>query len=142
MSNLGYGTVLQANVTSPTYSATYYDPRGASELRFPLPSVPFLKLAAVHNHEGGTVTLFALNRHLEESLSMDAVVRGFEGLGFAEAHQLRHDNLMAVNTKDAPEEIKPTSLKGIEVQGDRVRADLAPASWNVIRLNAKGRQHG
>src|SRR5215207_234782 len=103
MSNLGRGTVLQANVTSPTYSTTYYDPRGASELRFPLPSVPYLKLAAVHDQEGGFVTLFALNRHLDESLSMDAVVRGFEGLSIAEAHQLRHEDLMVVNTKDAPE---------------------------------------
>jgi alpha-N-arabinofuranosidase len=138
MSNLGRGTVLQANVKSPTYSATYYDPRGESELTFPLPSVPYLKLAAVHDREGGHVTLFALNRHLGENLALDAQVRGFEAMSVAQAHQLRHDDLTAVNTKDAPDEIKPSSLEGIEVEGDRIRIQLAPASWNVIRLNVQG----
>jgi alpha-L-arabinofuranosidase len=134
MSNLGRGTVLQTHVKSPTYATTYYDPRGTSELTFPLPAVPYLKISAVHNHESGHVTLFVLNRHLEESLTMNAEVRGFDGLSVVNAHQLRHDDLKAVNTKDSPEEVKPSSLDGIEVDGSRIRVRLAPASWSVIRL--------
>jgi alpha-N-arabinofuranosidase len=134
MSNLGRGTVLQTHVKSPTYSTTYYDPRGTSDLTFPMPAVPYLKISAVHNHESGHVTLFVLNRHLEESLTMNAEVRGFDGLSVVNAHQLRHDDLKAVNTKDSPEEVKPSSLDGIEVDGSRIRVRLAPASWSVIRL--------
>src|SRR5919112_5662043 len=93
MSNLGRGTVLQTHVKSPTYATTYYDPRGTSELRFPLPAVPYLKVSVVHNHDEDCVTIFALNRSLDESLSMKALVRGFEGLAVKEAYQLRNDDL-------------------------------------------------
>jgi alpha-L-arabinofuranosidase len=54
-----------------------------------------------------------------------------------EAHQLRNDDLMAINTKDAPDTIKPSSLEGVEIWGEQVRAKLAPASWNVIRLEVQ-----
>jgi alpha-N-arabinofuranosidase len=137
MSNLGRGTVLQTKVNSPTYEANYYDPRGTSELRFPLSAVPYLKLSVVHNHDEDCVTIFALNRSLDENLSMDVLVRGFEGLTVKEAHQLRNDDLMAINTKDAPDTIKPTPLEGVEIWGEQVRAKLAPASWNVIRLGVQ-----
>jgi alpha-N-arabinofuranosidase len=137
MSNFGRGTVLQTKVESPTYETTYYDPRGTSELRFPLPAVPFLKLSVVHNHDEDCVTIFALNRSLDASLSMEALVRGFEGLTVREAHQLRSDDLMAINTKDAPDTIKPAPLEGVEIWGEQVRAKLAPASWNVIRLGVQ-----
>ena len=39
-SNLGRGTVLASEVDSPTYDATYFDPRGATALHFPMPSGP------------------------------------------------------------------------------------------------------
>src|SRR5215468_8880119 len=41
-SNFGRGRVLRTQIESPTYAATYYDPRGAQELYFPLPEVPYL----------------------------------------------------------------------------------------------------
>jgi alpha-N-arabinofuranosidase len=99
--------------------------------------VPYLKLSVVHNHDEDCVTIFALNRSLDESLSIEALVRGFEGLAVKEAHQLRNDDLMAINTKDAPDTIKPSSLEGVEIWGEQVRAKLAPASWNVIRLEVQ-----
>ena len=76
-SNWGRGRVLRAAVHSPTYAARYYDPRGPQELYYDLPAVPYLKLAAVHDEEGGTVTVFALNRHLEEKVSLDLTASGF-----------------------------------------------------------------
>ena len=41
MSNLGRGRVLRSQVNSPTYAASYYDPRGTNELYYPLPNVPY-----------------------------------------------------------------------------------------------------
>ena len=48
-----------------------------------------------------------------------------------------HDaDLQATNTKKNPERVKPAPLAGVAVAGHRLRATLAPASWNVIRLSA------
>ena len=60
--------MLRAAIDAPTYAASYYDPRGAEERRFELPEVPYLKLAAVHDERADSLTLFALNRSLDEEL--------------------------------------------------------------------------
>lgn len=62
MSRLGRGKVLRTRVESDTYAASYYDPRGAQELHFPLPKTPYIKLAAVADETDGGLTLFVLNR--------------------------------------------------------------------------------
>lgn len=135
MSNLGRGRVLRAAVKSPTYSATYYDPRGTQELYFPLPEVPYLKLSAVHDPVGGHVTLFALNRNLKEPLALEAKLRGFGTLAVSEATVLRHNDLKAVNTKQQPDCVAPAPLGGIGWSGGQLTASLPPASWCVIRLS-------
>jgi alpha-N-arabinofuranosidase len=133
-SNLGRGRVLRTKADSPTYATTYYDPRGASELYYPIDAVPYIKLAAVHDTEEGHVTLFALNRHLTEPMRLEVAMRGFENIGMMSAHQLHHTDLKAVNTQHRPHEVKPASLEAVEILGSRVTVALAPASWNVVRL--------
>jgi alpha-L-arabinofuranosidase len=54
----------------------------------------------------------------------------------SEALELRHDDLHATNTKDAPERVKPAPLKGTIVNGGHIEVRLKPASWNVIHLAA------
>jgi alpha-N-arabinofuranosidase len=135
MSRFGRGRVLRAEIDSPTYSATYFDPRGATDLYFPLPSVPYLKLAAVEDPKTRALTLFALNRNLEKPMSLDVALRGFGNPVLVEALQLRHASLTATNTKDKPDRVAPTALKDVKLGTDRMQATLAPASWNMIRLN-------
>lgn len=133
-SNLGRGTVLKCELESPTYSASYYDPRGAIDLHFPMPNVPYLKAAAVYSATARTLTLFLLNRHLGESMSVDIVAEGFAGLTLERATTLHHANLDAINSKEEPQRVWPTTAPGVSVS-DRIRATLPPASWNVVRLN-------
>jgi len=135
-SNLGHGNVLRAAVSSPTYSASYLDPRGAVENRYPIPAVPYLKLSAVHDEKAGTLTLFALNRHLEDDMTVDFVTRGFSKLAAGRAHQLHDQDLRASNTAKQPNRIKPKPLTDLKLKKGGLRATLRPASWNVIRLNA------
>ena len=134
MSNFGRGRVLRAEIDSAGYSASYYDPRGATDLSFPLPTVPYLKLAAVEDPASGAITLFALNRHLEAPLPLEVALGGFGTPVLIEALQLRHANLKATNTKAQPDRVVPKPLREVEVGVDRVNATLAPASWNMIRL--------
>ena len=138
MSNFGRGRVLRAQVEAPTYATSYYDPRGADELRFALPTVPYLKLAAVHDERAGSLTLFALNRSLDQMLPLEVTARGFSGLTVAQALALHDRDLDAANTRDEPERIEPAPLEGVALEGDRLRALLPPASWNVVRLGPGG----
>ena len=135
-SNLGRGVVLRAMVNSPTYSASYLDPRGTVDNHYPLPAVPYLKVSAVHDDKAGTLTLFALNRHLNDDMTVDFITKGFSELAVRQAHQLHDKDLLAFNTAKRPNRIKPLPLSDIKLQKSRLRATLRPASWNVIRLKA------
>ena len=137
-SRFGRGRVLRAQIDSPSYEASYDDPRGAEEHRFALPDVPYLKLAAVHDPEAAKLTLLALNRSLDQPLPLEVRTMGFARLALEQAQELRDDDLTAVNTKDDPERIRPAPLADVAVQGASLKAMLAPASWNVIRLDVIG----
>jgi alpha-N-arabinofuranosidase len=132
MSHFGRGHVLRTEIDSPAYDASYYDPRGAQDLWFPV-TAPYLKLAAVQGQTGG-VTLFALNRHLIEPMPLTVAATGFGTLAVRAARTLFHADLNAVNTSDAPDTVRPAPLDGVSIAGDTLRATLPPASWNVIRL--------
>lgn len=133
-SNFGRGRVLRTHVDSPTYEASYFDPRGTQDLYYPIPEAPYLKLSAVHDDTGGMLTLFALNRHLTEEMPLRVAADGFKDLAVERAMQLRHDDLKAINSKANPDKVKPGSLTGVRIEGSTVHATLAPASWNVIRV--------
>jgi alpha-L-arabinofuranosidase len=133
-SNLGRGRVLRARIESPTYSASYFDPRGAQDLSFPLPEVPYLKLAAVHDEQAGALTLFALNRSLTDEMPLRLNAGGFSGLVVERALQVHDTDLTAVNTRANPDRVTPSVLAGVRAEGNSLTATLRPASWNVIRV--------
>lgn len=133
-SNFGRGAVLRCEVDSPTYATVYHDPRGAQDLEFPLPAVPYLKSAAVHSETAGMLTLFLLNRSLDEEMDIEISAEGFAGLEVIAASELVNSDIDAVNTSKAPETVKPQALAEVCVRGGKVEARLKPASWSTIRL--------
>jgi alpha-N-arabinofuranosidase len=132
-SNLGRGRVLRVQDDSPIYATTYYDPRGSQDLFFPLPEVPYLKLAAVHQEQADNLTLFALNRNLTEEMPLRVTAGGFSKLEIDRALQLQDADLKAANTKAQPDRVQPSALTGVRAEGGSLYARLSPASWNVIR---------
>jgi alpha-N-arabinofuranosidase len=133
-SRLGRGRVLRAEIDSPTYAARYNDPHGPIDEHFAIPAAPYLKLSAVHDDKAGTLTLFALNRSLDEALPLRLEAGGFGTLGVKQALQLCDSDLKAVNTRDNPDRIAPKPLAAVRTNGQCIEASLAPASWNVIQL--------
>jgi alpha-N-arabinofuranosidase len=127
----GRGQILRTENDSPTYDANYFDPRGPIDQYYPI-TAPYLKLGAVKTDDG--ITIFAINRSLDEPMPLDIVLSGFGALSLAEAQVLRHDDLQAVNTADEPDNVAPVALDGISVAGDRVATTLPAASWSMIRL--------
>ncbi len=98
-SNFGRDRVLKAVADSPTYDASYYDPRGSQGLWFPIKAPPYLKLGVVQQETSQTLALFAVNRSLDESMPIEVVASGFGTLQLVEALQLCH----AISRRSTPE---------------------------------------
>jgi alpha-N-arabinofuranosidase len=130
-SHFGRGTVLRAEIDSPTYDANYYDPRGPKDLWFPV-TAPYLKLAAVQ--DGSALTLFALNRHLTEPMPLEVDLRPFPAATVRAARLLHNQDLEAANTKLASGTVQPAPLTAVRIADQHLQAALPPASWSMIRL--------
>jgi alpha-N-arabinofuranosidase len=94
----------------------------------------------VDNPTNGTTTIFALNRHLTESIDLDAELRGLGAdRKLVSATEIHHANLKAVNTQAAPNTVAPHTNADVTVSGESVKVKLKPASWNVIVTKAAPR---
>jgi Alpha-L-arabinofuranosidase len=119
----GRGSVLVPLLKSPKYDTSEFT------------DVPYIESVAVHNEEKGEVTVFAVNRHLEEGIAFEMDLRSFGAPRLIEHIVLEHDDLKAVNTAEAPETVKPHTSGGASVtDGGKIEAVLNKASWNVIRI--------
>jgi alpha-N-arabinofuranosidase len=136
-SNYGRGTVLSLDIDTPTYATVYHDPRGTTDLEFPMPAVPFLKASAVASHDGKSLALFLLNRSLNEEMPVEIYTDGFGVLSVVEATVLADADLDAVNTKDAQERVSPVRLAHVRADNGKLEAKLKPASWSTIRLKSE-----
>ena len=114
----GRGTALRALVQSPCYDcADYHD-------------VPYLDAAAVQGDDG-TVTVFCVNRHPEETFALQLEAHAFGGLKLEEHIVLHHDDVKAVNTAANPENVVPVH---VPVTDD---VTIPALSWNVLRFAAE-----
>ncbi|MBV8107820.1 MAG: alpha-N-arabinofuranosidase [Hyphomicrobiales bacterium] len=132
VSRLARGDVLRVRVECESYAAACYNPY-RRETFDQLPSVAYLKASAVAN-EGGGLTLLALNRDLDQEMTVLVSARGFGRLAVAEATVLTDSDLKAANTKAALMRVKPARLSGVAVGAGTVRMELPPASWSVVHL--------
>jgi alpha-N-arabinofuranosidase len=133
----GRGTVLKTRVESPTYDCVYADPRGPTMLECPMSGVSYLKAAAVHSAADRTLTLFLLNRSIDEPTTVSVDASGLSRLTPGQATALHHDDLEAINARDATP-VAPAPLGGVTATDGVVRVTLPAASWSVVRLNAGG----
>jgi alpha-N-arabinofuranosidase len=117
----GRGTALQLAVDVPTYNAA-----AAS-------SVPWLDIAATHDADAGTITFFAVNRHASETMEADVALEGFKAKSVAHTI-IRHDDLEARNTRDAPDNVKPVPGSGATLGGKGIALTLPPHSYSMIRV--------
>ena len=111
----GRGTALQTEVDCPTYSAGGKD------------AIPYVESVLVENDEN-TLTLFAVNRSLDDAVTIELEIPGYEDFKPVSQRVLTGDDLKAVNTADDPEAVKPfEATPGNELI-------LPSKSWNMIRF--------
>ncbi|MNW64437.1 Intracellular exo-alpha-(1-_5)-L-arabinofuranosidase [compost metagenome] len=83
------------------------------------------------------MTVFAVNRHLEEALPLEVDLRSFGKCSLIEHIVLESDDLKASNTAAQPNRVAPHNRGGAVVSETLITASLAKASWNVIRLKVQ-----
>ena len=74
------------------------------------------------------MTLFAVNRSLDEPMPLEVTATGFGTLRLHEALQLHHADLKAVNTKQDPDRVRPVPV------GERTRGRRAFVRHALSRL--------
>ena len=122
--NYGHGTVLQPQVECPTYDCETFS------------GVPFVETIAVLNEEKEELVVFAVNRSLDEAVEFDIELQGFKLSGTPKFIDISGHDLKDVNTK-TNDTVKPQDKNAVRCDGNTVIAELAPLSWNVIRVGVK-----
>lgn len=121
-SKYGRGTVLHTVVKAPVYESKTYG------------EASWLDSVMVWNEEEEAVTIFAVNKSLEEDLELTCDLRQFTGYQAAEHLVLSHENMKAVNTEEHPDTVVPVDRNGIKLEGGMLSGILEKHSWNMIRL--------
>jgi alpha-N-arabinofuranosidase len=119
----GRGKALVPLISSPKYDTKE------------ITDVPYVEAIAIHQEEGNTVTIFAVNRDLQETMSLHIDLRSFGHKGKLLEHiVLEHEDLKARNTALEPNQVEPHRRGQSSIQDGSMTAYLSKASWNVIRV--------
>ena len=119
-SQYGRGTVLDARIESPAY-----DTRRIKD-------VPYLETCCVKND--GEITIFAVNRSLEEDLAIECDLSAFAADSVIEQVYMTNDDMKAINTADNPDNVIPEQGGDAKIENGVLTATLGKHSWNVIRI--------
>ena len=92
-------------------------------------TVPYLETSVILNEEKREVTVFAVNRSLDEEMELALEAEGFADWKLAEHVELYCEDLEAVNTKNAA----PVSPRNRPVE-QSAPITLAKHSWNMLRF--------
>ena len=120
-SRYGRGIALQ-----PVLSASKHDTKNYTD-------VTDVESVAVWNDEAKELTIFAVNRDLQEDIILRCDTGSFEGYRVLSHTVLESDDLKAVNGPDV-QRVSPSEQDGTVIDGRILTANLHKASWNVIRL--------
>ena len=120
-SRYGRGTALKALVTSPTYACQDHE------------QVPYIDSIATLE-EDGSLSVFCVNRDMEEDFTLEIDLRSFGELSLREHIVLHHDDVKAVNTESAPNTVSPVPGPGGTMNNGQARITIPALSWNVIRF--------
>lgn len=120
-SKYGRGTALRAQIITDTHSTGKHG------------EVTDVEAAVVLSKDEDLLTVFAVNRNVNEDIELEVELNGFEGFTAASWQALESDDMLLTNDA-GNERVKPVDKTEI-VFGNRVlKAALKSSSWNVIVL--------
>lgn len=125
-SKFGRGTALRAYFDCPKYESRDFS------------DVPYLDGVAVLDDASGELTVFVLNRSLEEDVVLRCGLGSFGPLAGLARIEFSHDDLKAANSAREPLKVAPRNLPPPAVADGAIETTIRKASWNVLRFAAAG----
>jgi len=122
ISKYGRGISLALQVKSPVYENKEYG------------SVPCLDATAVYNPQDEAITVFAINRSMDQAIELETGGMELKGYQVVEHLTMTSENRLACNTLEAPSTVIPHNNGNAQMDGNSLKATLSNLSWNVIRL--------
>jgi alpha-L-arabinofuranosidase len=90
----------------------------------------------VRDDQTGAISFFLINRHASEQLDVEFALQGFATAKIVEHQVIRHDNLEARNTLQAPNTVTPQKGSGASLEDGKVTIALSPLSYTLLRVEA------
>ena len=122
-SKYGRGTVLNTVVKAPVYESKTYG------------EASYLDSVMVMNEEDETLTIFAVNKSLDEDMELTCDLRQFADYHLADHVVLSHEDMKAVNTEEHPNTVAPCAGNTMKYENGKLSGVLGKHSWNMIRLS-------
>ncbi len=101
-----------------------------------IPKTPYLDVVAALNKSGDRLTLFCVNRHLDEDLPAAIEVKGFAASGQAQIDSVYSPSIYDRNDETAPEYVVPVS-SAAAVKDGALHYTFRPASVTRIVLHRR-----
>ncbi|WP_333813724.1 alpha-N-arabinofuranosidase [Muricomes intestini] len=120
-SQYGRGVVLRPVLDTPVHDTGRHE------------QVTDIESVTVWNEEKEEMTIFAVNRNLDEDVELETDIRGMEGYRMLEHIVLENDNMKIVNSA-GNERVAPKKASQSKMDGGIITSILHKTSWNVIRL--------
>ena len=90
---------------------------------------------AVYNEEKGEVTVFAVNRNMEDDVEVDIDLRSYGDVEVIERILYVNDDIKAHNSAEV--NIAPVTLNDVKAENGCMKVTMPKVSWNVIRCKVK-----
>ncbi|MFU0828576.1 MAG: Alpha-L-AF-C domain-containing protein [Lachnoclostridium sp.] len=125
-SKYGRGIALE-----PVISTTKHDTSKHTD-------VSDIETAAVYNPEKEEVTIFAVNRNVDNDVNFTVDIRGFEDYGVIEYLVMENSDMKAVNSLHS-QNVKPKQKNEFTLEKGVFSTTAKKCSWNVIRFGKNNR---
>ena len=116
------GEVLRVEVDSPSHPTAKHG------------DTPLVDAVATYDDASGALAVFAGNRSLTQSVPVEIDVRALDGVRLVEAVSLAHDDPYARSSVEDDTTLVPRTNASATIEGNRVRVELPPVSWSMVRL--------
>ncbi len=121
-SRYGRGTALQTIVKAPVYESKTYG------------YASYLDAVAILGEGKERLSIFAVNKSLDEDLELSCDLRQFVNCRLAEHLILTNDDMKAENTESEPDKVVPGKADTLKFESGILSGVLRKHSWNLIRL--------